>query len=120
MNMQGASRPPIPVDEAGIVVGDVACRGCSYNLRGLPAESNCPECATAIELSLEGNLLHFCDPKWLDRLAIGAGMIAGSLLIEVFIVSPLISVLASPLNSFMRPMQKSIVLASSVLAFCGT
>jgi hypothetical protein len=63
---------PLPVDETGIVNTDIPCRGCSYNLRGLSQKARCPECATAVGLSIRGNLLRYCNPDWLMRLWIGS------------------------------------------------
>src|ERR1043165_6321383 len=60
------------VDEAGILISDVPCRSCSYNLRGLHRDSDCPECATEIQLCLRGNLLYCSDPDWVEKLKIGS------------------------------------------------
>ncbi|HEX4794126.1 MAG TPA: hypothetical protein VH370_10055 [Humisphaera sp.] len=56
----------------GIVVIDISCRKCAYDLRGLPVESNCPECGTSVGASFKSDLLRFSDPGWLDVLRKGA------------------------------------------------
>jgi hypothetical protein len=61
-----APRPATTIDR------DVPCASCGYNLRGLMADWNCPECGTPIRNSLRGDLLEFCDPTWVARLAVGA------------------------------------------------
>ena len=53
---------------------DVPCVSCGYNLRGLHAEGNCPECGTEIYRSLRGDALRFRHPRWVGRLRTGAGL----------------------------------------------
>ncbi len=82
------SAAPTMVDAAGNVVGDVPCRRCSYNLRGLNYSGRCPECGTAVGQSIYGNLLRFSDPQWVDKLARGVNLILWGIvaLIASFIV----------------------------------
>lgn len=80
----GAWLAPTP---SGPIEQDVACRKCSYNLRGLTADGRCPECGTAVGYSLQGDLLRFCDPNWVETLRRGAVMfIWGIVLIFVGIL----------------------------------
>ncbi len=68
---------PPPVPEAVPVqplATDLPCARCGYNLRGLRTDHLCPECGTPIERSLQGNLLHFADPGWLDTLRLGVAL----------------------------------------------
>jgi hypothetical protein len=83
-----SSVPPVS-EEVRI---EVACRRCAYNLRGLMSDGRCPECGTPVGLSLQGDLLRYADPAWLETLAGGlslmlygmltviAGGVAGNLL----------------------------------------
>jgi len=64
-----AAAPAMTVDT------DVPCISCGYDLRGLMTDWNCPECGTPIRNSLRGDLLEFCDPKWVGRLAMGARLV---------------------------------------------
>ncbi len=91
--------PPLPgapaareivFDEAGRIAEDLPCLRCGYNLRGLGSEAACPECASAVGRSIQGDLLRFCNPDWLARLAKGLlliiiGVLAG------FVVSMLLT-----------------------------
>ncbi|MCP3979470.1 MAG: hypothetical protein GY716_09100 [bacterium] len=70
----------IDIDQAGRIAQDVPCRACGYNLVGLAPSGDCPECATAIERSIRGELLQFSDPGWVKRLTTGVlWIIIGSL-----------------------------------------
>jgi hypothetical protein len=51
---------------------DLPCRKCGYNLRGLTPDGRCPECGTPVGFSLQGDLLRFSNPDWLDNLRRGA------------------------------------------------
>jgi len=50
---------------------DLRCRQCDYNLRGLRPGGKCPECGTAIEVSIRGDTMCYSDPRWLRRIAVG-------------------------------------------------
>lgn len=73
----------VELDAAGRLLDEIACRSCGYNLRGLPVDGACPECLTAIGRSVHGDLLQYCDPKWVERLAFGARLYVISILIGI-------------------------------------
>ncbi len=60
---------------------DHTCLRCGYNLRGLDAASNCPECGLEIERSLRGGRLEFSQPAYLQRLRRGADLILTSFIL---------------------------------------
>jgi hypothetical protein len=67
-------------DDDGRIDETLPCRACGYDLRGLRASDVCPECAAAVQQSVEGDLLRFCDPTWVDRLARGTAWILWGIL----------------------------------------
>jgi hypothetical protein len=94
---------------------EVRCRECSYNLRGLPLDSKCPECGTEVVISIQSDLLRYSPPWWLDRLIGGALLICCALSTDAFLLSP-----RNLLQTNLRPMQRALSLGSSVLGFAGT
>ena len=52
---------------SGLVVIDLSCRRCGYNLRTLAEAGRCPECGSPVGLSTRGNFLQFADPDWVAR-----------------------------------------------------
>ena len=71
----------IKLDAEGRIDEDVTCRRCGYNLRSLSPDGRCPECATAVGRSLQGDFLRFCDPDWVTKLASGMNWIVAGLII---------------------------------------
>jgi hypothetical protein len=61
------------LDEDGRLSHDVTCAGCGHNVRGLPLDGVCGECATAVATSLTGTALLGADPRWLRAMAAGVG-----------------------------------------------
>lgn len=67
--------PPIAsavVDSAGVVVADLPCRQCAYNLKSQPVTGRCPECGAPVGVAVHGDLLRYGDPQWLRGLSKGA------------------------------------------------
>jgi len=69
------------LQRAAQVQYDTWCVRCSYNLRTLDVEGNCPECGTPVGCSLEARRLPFADPAFLRKLqyraAFGGAAAAG-------------------------------------------
>lgn len=63
------------VNAQGVVVRDVPCLGCGYNLRGLSRAGKCPECGAAVGRALAGNLLSLAEPAWLRRVQRGVDVL---------------------------------------------
>ena len=81
--------PPAPIatqlrldEDGGILDDDLVCLACGYRLRGLAPEGACPERGTLVGRSIHGNLLRFCDPHWIGRLALGAQFIVAALIVN--------------------------------------
>lgn len=65
------------------LAGDVVCRRCSYNLRGLAPQGTCPECGNPIAPSMDGELLRNADPRWVGTLSRGAALIMWGLILSL-------------------------------------
>jgi len=68
---------------AGDITTDLPCARCGYNLRTLTADALCPECATPVVRSLQGQLLQFADPRWLSTLRIGTALLLGHVVVRI-------------------------------------
>ena len=62
----GAEEPKL-----GNVEEHLLCLQCGYDLYGLDAEGNCPECGKTIWTTLRGGLLQNSDPTWLATVRWG-------------------------------------------------
>lgn len=88
------STEEVELDQDGRVNEDISCRRCGYNLRGLLLNGRCPECATPVGRSIQGDLLQFSDPRWVGQLASGMNWLLVSIVIGV--VAPcLVSIVAN-------------------------
>ena len=67
--------PATALDAAGSIAVDLSCLNCGYNLRGLDPNGCCPECGVAIGRSVHGDLLRFCSPRWVRRIAQGINLL---------------------------------------------
>jgi MFS family permease len=95
--------PPPPGAYLGPTLGDaplghdVQCRKCGYNLRGLNTNGRCPECGTAVGYSLQGDLLRFCDPNWVDTLYRGTRLFIWGIVV-IFVSALSVGFLANALG----------------------
>lgn len=70
-----AAPPPGTVDATGVVVIDIPCRECTYDLRGLRFEGQCPECGTPLCESIHPGLLRYAAPGYVRALADGVRLV---------------------------------------------
>lgn len=66
-----------PTDDAVRLTADTPCVECGYNLRTLEPQSRCPECGTAISLTLFDRDLSYLDAAWLRRVQRGLWLMFG-------------------------------------------
>jgi len=67
---------PRMLDGSTSALASLPCRSCGYELAGLPHDSRCPECATAVADSLRAERIEFADPAWARRLTRGVALMA--------------------------------------------
>ena len=91
-----AGDDPVPPQAPSVVQNDSPCRKCGYNLRGLSPDGRCPECGTAVGLSLHGDLLRYCDPAWVQTVARGFRLMING--IAVIVVAVIIGMIAGGLG----------------------
>lgn len=63
-----------------------ACVRCGYNLRGLKVSGDCPECGTAVKISLGGKVLRHSDPAYLMALQRGLALVLTALALYVLVL----------------------------------
>ncbi|MBL8760341.1 MAG: hypothetical protein JNL50_03480 [Phycisphaerae bacterium] len=73
----GAVAPGI---DGPVLQGDVSCIKCSYNLRGLPPNRNCPECGEPIASSLKGFTLQAASAEYRATLKSGLSLVLNGIL----------------------------------------
>ncbi|MFW6038854.1 MAG: hypothetical protein ACOC9P_00065, partial [bacterium] len=59
---------PLSLDATGHLEDDLPCIRCGYDLRGLTADTSCPECGAPVAWSLRHAKPCFADPRWLNRV----------------------------------------------------
>jgi len=62
------------------------CIRCGYLLRGLPMSGKCPECGTAVELSLQEATLAGCAPEYIRTTLSGLSLILNAILLSIILM----------------------------------
>ena len=92
----------IPVDSVqdvfGRVEADTPCRKCSYNIRGLSLDGQCPECATPIRLSVSDDLLRYSPPEFIRKLRKGVTFMLWGVLAMI-----VVGIVAAAVGSYRPP-----------------
>jgi hypothetical protein len=70
------------MDAEGRIAGTLYCRGCQYDLRGLPSSGYCPECGKPIAESLVGEFLDYADPDYVRNVHRGTKFILASFIVQ--------------------------------------
>lgn len=94
-----AATAPVPdgdtrVDATGILIDDVPCFVCGYNLRAASRQATCPECGRPVVDSLKHSDMSLADATWLRALAAGT----------IRLVVAMIAVVPAFLFEFMMPL----------------
>lgn len=75
------SPPPLPfegINSRGVVVEDLRCRGCGYEVRGLSMADSCPECGWSVARSASGALLINSPRHHLATLRLGTTLVVAA------------------------------------------
>ena len=91
------------MDEMGGLGQPLPCVRCGYNLIGVPVRGQCPECRTAVKVSLRGSLLAAATPWWLTRMA------RAMALLPVWLFASLGAWIAEPTLIEAAPQQASFI-----------
>ncbi len=112
--------PILPLSES--VSTDVACRKCGYNLRSLRLDGVCPECGTAVMVSIQGDLLRFSDPAWIRLLSRGMRLILWGIVSYILAVIALVVLLIALPGAILSitMLSKIVFLAASAIMVVGS
>ncbi|MBN1512009.1 MAG: hypothetical protein JXB13_08340 [Phycisphaerae bacterium] len=118
------SNPPESPDPT-LLETDLPCVSCGYNLRGLPPDGRCPECATPVAVSLQGDWLRFANRQWLQGIRWGvAALIAAHLcplgLSLLFMFGPSLAALSSTTQIIMSSLMCLVYLVLQTVGTVGT
>lgn len=128
--------PPLVDPQTGGIAINILCHACAYNLRGLPVDGRCPECAAPIRETLCAAQAETASPRWISALQTGIALTAnGSGAILAGLLTGAAATLAGPIfgpvpgvvlvrpgfvmNSLLAGGAVILVIAGCVLLFRG-
>ncbi len=109
------------IDDAGVVVADLPCLECAYNLRSRSRGDACPECGEAIDRTLHDGLfvMSWDELRWLRCLWKGAATFAAAcgiyLLLWLIMLTPLAGT-----STFFYSLYQSMLLLTALGIFLMT
>jgi len=68
------------------IAQSVLCRGCGYELFGLPMDGVCPECGTPAARSMGPDLLIYSAPDFVEKLHRGVLIVLTTLIVSILLV----------------------------------
>lgn len=74
-----------PMAGAGMVSEERYCIKCGYSLIGLPVVGGCPECGTAVEISLREPTLATASREYLETIGRGLALVLNGILLMVVV-----------------------------------
>ncbi len=91
------------------------CFKCSYDLRGLRMDGNCPECGTPVADSLRGILLQFADKEYIAQITSGVSLVLNAILLTV--VAMVLNIAATAIGAASGFAPGNVQLIVSIMMF---
>jgi hypothetical protein len=89
-------------NQTDLIDSDWQCMDCGYNLRGLSATGNCPECNQSTDYSLQCRPLSHADRRWLKRIQLGFSLLLLMMLYELAVPFSVYEEIASKMSWYAR------------------
>lgn len=85
ISVQPADGSTVRIDAEGRLAQTTLCIQCGYELNGLSVDAKCPECGTAINRSIRGDLLEFSSPDYIRKLHTGLILVQRMILLSIIL-----------------------------------